>query len=61
MYILAIASVMFSVISLYRLTYLLTISIVIVTLHQLFAPSEDGATEENTSDVYAEKVKAKWE
>ncbi|CAG9812524.1 unnamed protein product [Phaedon cochleariae] len=38
---LAIASLLFATVSLYRLNYILTFTIVIVTLHQLFAPKCD--------------------
>lgn len=61
MLVVAIASLLYAIVSLHRLVYLLTFSIVVVTLHQLIAPVEDDSSEVPKENQYTEKVKVKWD
>lgn len=61
--VLAVTSLIYAPISIFRLNYTLSIAIVVVTLHQLLAPNRDldVANERSGQPISYETIKAKWE
>lgn len=66
----AAVSLLYAPISVYRIVYIIMSAIVLITLHQFFAPTRSDITEEqvetetpDVSDPLAllHKLKAKWE